>query len=180
MATPDLLLKNEFADRSELRFDSNTLPRNEFVPEGVTIRTEVAPPAESAPDTDVVMLISETLSDVGRFGRKSREFVRMKLSWTLMPSTVTWVQVGRPPSMAVLLRCVIPGTPACSLMRFVTSRPGIGSASTSRCCTVVLTSGVVVFTSETPATTSTVSLNCPSSSLADSEYSAPVLTMTWL
>ena len=46
----------------------------------MTIRTDVAPPAVSAPEIDNVIVNSATLSDVGRFGRKSSELVRMKLS----------------------------------------------------------------------------------------------------
>ena len=94
MATPDALLKNEFAANFASRLNSNALPVRRLVPDGVTIRTEVAPPAVSAPETDVVIENSATLSDVGRFGRKSNELVRMKLSWMLMPSSVTVVQVG--------------------------------------------------------------------------------------
>src|SRR5512141_3154781 len=82
----DLLLKNEFAANRLFRFCSNALPRYLLLPEGVTMRTAVAPPAASAPCTELVIVNSETLSEVGRFGRKSSEFVRMKLSCTLMPS----------------------------------------------------------------------------------------------
>ncbi len=76
----DSLLKNEFAANLASRLNSKTLPVNRLVPDGVTIRTAVAPPAASAPDTEVVIENSETLSEVGRFGRKSSELVRMKLS----------------------------------------------------------------------------------------------------
>ncbi len=124
------LLKNEFAANFASRLNSNTLPENRFVPDGVIIRTVVAPPAVSAPETDVVIENSATLSDVGRLGRKSSEFVRMKLSWMLMPSSVTVVHVGRPPLMVVFARFVIAGTPACSLMRFVMSRLASGMSST--------------------------------------------------
>ena len=51
-----------------------------------------APPAESAPCVLVVIVNSPIVSDVGRFGTKSSELVRMKLSWMLMPSWVTCVQ----------------------------------------------------------------------------------------
>ena len=83
------LLKNELAAYLASRLNSNALPVNRLLPEGVTIRTELAPPADSAPDTDVVIVNSATVSEVGRFGRKSSELIRMKLSWMLMPSSVT-------------------------------------------------------------------------------------------
>ena len=175
--TPDLLLKNEFAASALSRFCQNALPRSLLVPEGVTMRTELAPPAESAPCTDVVMLNSATLSEVGRFGRKSREFVLMKLSWTLMPSWVTCVHVGRPPLMPVFMRVETPGTPACSRMSCVMSRLTTGSARICFCSTVRTISGVVVCTSGLAApVTSTVSLSWPIARRAVSEYSWPTLT----
>ena len=73
-------MKKELADNPASRLNSNALPMNRFEPDGVTIRTEVAPPAVSAPETDDVIVNSATLSDVGRFGRKSSELTRMKLS----------------------------------------------------------------------------------------------------
>ena len=146
---------------------------NLFVPDGVTIRTVVAPPAVSAPDTAVVIENSATLSDVGRLGRKSSQLMRMKLSWMLMPSSVTCVQVGRPPLIEVFVRLVNACTPGCALIRFVTSRFASGMSSICRWSTVLLTSGVVVFTSELPASTLTVSVSAPSSSRAVSEYSWP-------
>ena len=151
---------------------------NLFVPDGVIIRTVVAPPAVSAPETAVVIVNSATLSDVGRFGRKSSPLTRMKLSWMLMPSSVICVQVGRPPLIDVFVRLVNACTPGWALIRFVTSRFASGMSSICRCRTVLLTSGVVVLTSELPTSTVTASVNAPSSSLAVSEYSAPTLTMT--
>ncbi len=145
------------------------------MPDGVAMRTVVAPPAVSAPDTAVVIENSDTLSEVGRFGRKSRELVRMKLSWMLMPSSVTCVHVGRPPLIAVFARLTTPGTPACSRISCVTSRPLSGISSTCFCWTVLLTSGVVVLTSETPAVTSIVSVSSPSSMRAVSDDSWPTL-----
>ena len=64
------------------------------------------------------------------------------------------------------------------MIRFVTSRFASGMSSICRCRTVLLTSGVVVLTSELPASTLTVSVNAPSSSRAVNEYSDPTLTMT--
>ncbi len=177
-STFDALLKNEFAENLALRLVSKIAPRNVFVPDGVIMRTEVAPPAESAPDTDVVIENSATLSDVGRFGRKSSEFVRMKLSWMLMPSRVTCVHVGRPPLTVVFARVEIPATPACSLIRLVMSRFASGMSSTCFCTTVLVTSGVVVATSDAPATTVTDSVIAPSSSFAVSAYSCPTASFT--
>ncbi len=142
------------------------------------MRTELAPPAESAPETDVVIENSAIESDVGRLGRKSSEFTRMKLSWMLMPSSVTCVHVGRPPLMLVFVRFMNGCTPGCSLIRFVTSRFASGMSSTCRCRTVALTSGVVVDTSDEPAVTSTCSVIAPSSSFGDSEYSCPTTIVT--
>ena len=92
------------------------------MPDGVIMRTELAPPAASAPETELVIENSAIVSDVGRLGRKSSELVRMKLSWMLMPSSVTVVQVGRPPLMLVFVRFMNGCTPGCSLIRLVTSR----------------------------------------------------------
>src|SRR5262245_65771430 len=78
-STPANLLKYELEANFASRLNSNTLPRNWLVPEGVTMRTTLAPPAVSAPATDVVIENSAMLSDDGRFGRKSSAFVRMKL-----------------------------------------------------------------------------------------------------
>ena len=76
---PYVTLKTEAAYFAS-RLNSKTLPVNLLVPDGVTIRTVVAPPAVSAPATAVVIVNSATLSEVGRFGRKSRPLTRMKLS----------------------------------------------------------------------------------------------------
>ena len=114
LGSPSRMLKNEFVDRELLLLNPNRSPRNLLVPAGVIIRTVVAPPAASAPGTAVVIVNSLTVSEVGRLGLKLSAFVRMKLSWMLMPSCVTCVHVGRPPLMAVSLRVAMPGTPACN------------------------------------------------------------------
>ena len=129
------------------------------------------------PTPTVVIENSATVSDVGRLGRKSSELVRMKLSWMLMPSSVTCVHVGRPPLMLVFVRLMNGCTPACSLIRFVTSRFASGMSSTCRCMTVAETSGDVVDTSDEPAVTLTTSVISPSASFAVSEYSWPTATI---
>src|SRR5215510_2763276 len=122
----DRLLKNVFVAKRELRLYSYALPLNSLVPDGVIMRTWDAPPALSAPWAVVTIENSPTLSAVGRFGTKSTELVRMKLSWMLMPSCVTCVQVGRPPLMAVLVRPRL-ATPACSWTSDIGFRPFNGS-----------------------------------------------------
>ena len=47
----------------------------------------------------IARLLVPGLLVVGLLGTKFRALVRMKLSWMLMPSWVTCVQVGRPPLM---------------------------------------------------------------------------------
>jgi hypothetical protein len=140
------------------------------VPDGVTMRTWDAPPALSTPWAVVTIENSLTLSDVGRFGTKSTELVRMKLSWMLIPSCVTWVQVGRPPLMAVLVRPRL-ATPACNWTSEIGLRPLSGSDTICCCSTVVVTSGDVVGTSDEPASTVMFSLTFPSWRRAVSAYS---------
>ena len=64
-------------DSADSRLAHLALPRYRWVPDAGVMRTMHAQPAVSAPDTDVVIEISATLSDEGRFGRKSSELVRM-------------------------------------------------------------------------------------------------------
>ena len=150
------------------------------MPDGVIIRTCEAPPAASTPCVLVTMVNSPTMSEVGRLGTKSSEFVRMKLSWMLMPSCVVCVHVGRPPLMAVLLRAAMPGTPACRRISSIGLRALSGSSRICSWRTVLVTSGVVVWTRSTPAVTCTASLSPPISSAAASEYSWPGSTLTSL
>ncbi len=96
----------------------------------------------------------------------------------LIPSSVTWVQVGRPPLITVFARVVTPATPAWRLIRLVTSRFASGMSSTCFCTTVLVTSGVVVEISDAPAVTVTTSVRAPSDSFAVSEYCWPTATFT--
>ena len=98
----------------------------------------------------------------------------------LIPSCVTWVQVGRPPLIVVVVRVGMPTTPACSLMRSIGLRPGSGRSMICRWLTVLLTSGVEVLTRSSPAETCTTSFACPTSSVAVSEYSCPGSTFAWV
>ena len=72
---------------------SRRLPWNWLVPEGVTkaICDDAAEGAALAFDVDTVT--SATWSSSSMLGRKSSALVRMKLSWMLMPSRVTLVNV---------------------------------------------------------------------------------------
>src|SRR4029453_8249279 len=97
----------------------------------------------------------------------------------LMPSSVTVVQVGRPPLMPVCARLVMAFTPGCILIRLVTSGLGSGMSSTCFWRTVELTSGDVVDTSDAPAVTSTDSATAPSSRRAVREYSWPTTIVTF-
>ena len=143
---------------------------NALVPDGVIMRTCDAPPALSTPCAVVTIENSPTLSEVGRFGTKSSELVRMKLSWMLMPSCVTCVQVGRPPLMAVLVR---PRLAHAGLQ--LDQRNRIPAVQRQRHDLLLLDGRrdfrVVVGTSDVPASTVTFSLTSPSSSRAVSEYS---------
>ena len=83
-----------------------------------------------------------------------------------------------PPLITVLARFEMPATPACSLIRFVTSRLASGMSSTCRWSTVALTSGVVVETSDEPAVDGHDLRRAPIESFAVSEYSWPTATST--
>ena len=105
----------------------------------MVIEIWAVPPPTVEPALPTAIDISATWPTVGRIGMKSSELVRMKLSWMLMPSSVTLAAEVRMPLITVVPRPSL--TPAWVVNKVLNWRDAVG-----RFCTcsrgMVLTSSL--------------------------------------